>query len=458
MRQIWQDTDFTLAGTERPVRITVDGGEIYRGVLSALPNEEDVSTRINRLCEPFLGIDYPENTGVTRHPEAYRVFTVEDWDGNLLGTQDFIYDWSYEDFRPVLSRPVNGKLDPRMRLPYTMWRTEAGNVEIEITEGSHWIDPDTCSSECFVDYCADCQQDYCASDFDPEPEPVTHIYTNEIQLLGNNRYSDSTLDIYSSSALTFGVSGDYFTVTRSGSTRSRFNLLNRSNPAPTGSTGTISITKDGEEFAEIGYRVTSWSASGDSFFMDSANSISAEEMTFTFTDTPIGDVSYVVAHPEGYGNNFTITSAITLYDYYNVAFVRFLTLLTDDAYVDYGPNCLIKGGNRRTDNENGVLTIRKSAKTNAIFIGTNGDFRETTYSVSLASGYVSIVVYNPIMNGLTDIYLDDTTRWFNSLPDLEQGSGNQNSITKRGKYLASINPVTVHCKDGDITWIPNGRR
>lgn len=134
MKQIWNDTDFTLTGTSRPVRITVDGKEIYKGVLNAYPNEDEVNMLINKVCEPFLEIDYPENTGVTSHPEAYRVFTVEDWDGNLLGTQDFIYDWSYEAFRPVMSKPVNGKLDCRMRLPYTMWRSEAADIDISITD------------------------------------------------------------------------------------------------------------------------------------------------------------------------------------------------------------------------------------------------------------------------------------------------------------------------------------
>ncbi len=134
MKQIWNDTNFTLAGASRPVRITVDGKEIFKGVLSAYPNEDEVNMLINKVCEPFLEMDYPANTGVTSHPKAYRIFRVEDWDGNLLGTQDFIYDWSYEDFRPVLSKPVNGKLDCRMRLPYTMWRSEAADIDISITD------------------------------------------------------------------------------------------------------------------------------------------------------------------------------------------------------------------------------------------------------------------------------------------------------------------------------------
>lgn len=134
MRQIWNDTDFTLSGQTRPVRITVDGKEIFRGVLNAYPNEEDVSMLINKVCEPFLEMDYPASTGVTKHGMAYKVFNVEDWSGNTLGSQDFIYDWSYETWRPVMSNPVNGKLDPRMRLPYTMWMSAAGDVNVNFTE------------------------------------------------------------------------------------------------------------------------------------------------------------------------------------------------------------------------------------------------------------------------------------------------------------------------------------
>lgn len=444
MKQIWNDTDFTLTGTSRPVRITVDGKEIYKGVLNAYPNEDDVNMLINKVCEPFLKMDYPENTGVTSHPEAYRVFRVEDWDGNLLGTQDFIYDWSYEAFRPVLSKPVNGKLDPRMRLPYTMWRSEAGDVEIEVTEGSHWIDPDTCVSECFVDYCADCQEDYCASDF--EPEPVSHIYVDEIQVEGDIPYafSNPVFSIYSVSALTCAISGDYYYVTQSGN-EIRFNLTNTSNPAPTGTTGTISITRGGEEYAEIGYRVTSRSTGTINGF-DTGNSIPVEEMTFTFTGHPGGSGPFVA--PDHGGNNF-IHSGFTISDYYNLIEVKIGTLIADGVYMARNLQCLFDYNN----NPNDVLTFRKSAKTNAIHIVTNSNYVKTEYSVSLASGYCSITVYNPISKGLTDIYLDNTTWWFNSLPDFDDSS--IDNIKKRGKWLSSKNPVTVHCRDGNITWTPN---
>lgn len=132
MIQIWKDTEFTVSALTQPISVTVDGNEIYRGILSSYPGEDSVSTLLNRICEPFLEMDYPATSGVTKHGKAYRIFTVKDWSGNTLGTQDFIYDWSYEDFRPVLSRPVNGRMDCRMRLPYTMWSTSTINIRIDI--------------------------------------------------------------------------------------------------------------------------------------------------------------------------------------------------------------------------------------------------------------------------------------------------------------------------------------
>lgn len=412
MKQIWNDTDFTLTGTSRPVRITVDGKEIFKGVLSAYPNEDEVNMLINKVCEPFLEMDYPANTGVTSHPKAYRIFRVEDWDGNLLGTQDFIYDWSYEAFRPVLSKPVNGKLDPRMRLPYTMWRSEAGNVDVEVMG---WIDPSL-------------------------------IYIREIQVQGNPAYSygDNAFSIYSVSALTCTMSGGYYYATQSG-TDLRFKFTNTSNPAPTGSTGNLTILRDGDIFPIIKYRVTSWNTGTINGF-DTGNSIPVEEMTFTFTGHPDGGWP-LRAFPDIGGNN-NMLSGFTINDYYNIVDVKIGTLIADGVYMAYYPQCLF---NNRGLND--VLTLRKSVKTNAIYIATNRDYSETEYSVSLASDYCSITVYNPTSKGLTDIYLDNTTLWFNSLPDFENFS--IDNIKKRGKWLSSRNPVTVHCTDGNITWTPN---
>ena len=107
MQQIWKDTSFTSTLDTLPFTIWVDGENIYEGVLSKMPGNNEVSMNVNKLCESSLGLDFPENTGVTSHPEAYRVFSIVDSGGTTLATRDFIYDWSYEDFRPVLSSPVN---------------------------------------------------------------------------------------------------------------------------------------------------------------------------------------------------------------------------------------------------------------------------------------------------------------------------------------------------------------
>lgn len=446
MRQIWNDTDFTLSGQERPVRITVDGKEIFRGVLNAYPNEEAVNMLINKICEPFLEIDYPERTGVTSHPKAYRVFMVEDWSGNTLGSQDFIYDWSYETWRPVLSKPVNGKLDPRMRLPYTMWNSTDAEIVINVEKGSHWVDPDTCTSDCPLDYCADCYADYCASDF--EPEPMSDVYVSEIQVPGNTVYSygNPVFTMTSvSSALTCNISSSYYSVSQSGN-NSRFNMVNTSVPAPTGNTGNIVIMRNGDEFADIDYRVTSLNKN-EPFMFDSGNSIPVEEMTFRFADSP-GGVDSVRVNPDS-GNNFGF-SGFTLHDYYNIVVTHLRTIIADGAYLSFNPECYFDMRN----NQNGVLTFRKSAKTNAIYLYTNPDYNKTTYSVELASGYCAIMVYQQwVDKGLTDIYLDNTKWWFNSLPDLD-GLGDE-YLVKRGKFYAGRTPITVHCKDGDVTWIPN---
>lgn len=130
MEQIWKDKVFSAATDTLPIEISVDGETIYKGTLSSFPGSTEVKTQLNRLCESFLSIEYPEASGVTAHPEALRTFIVSDNSGNTLTSVDFIYDWSYEDFRPVLSNPVNGHLDSRMRVPYTLWSGDNGDITI----------------------------------------------------------------------------------------------------------------------------------------------------------------------------------------------------------------------------------------------------------------------------------------------------------------------------------------
>ena len=133
MYQIWKDIYFSANTTELPIRVITGGKTIYEGVLSTYPNETQVRTLLNKICAPYLSMNYPANSGVTSHPEAYKTFTVQDFSGNTLDSKDFIYDWSYEGFNEILSKPVNGHLDPRMRLFYTMYRSTAGNITVNVS-------------------------------------------------------------------------------------------------------------------------------------------------------------------------------------------------------------------------------------------------------------------------------------------------------------------------------------
>lgn len=411
MRQIWNDTDFTLSGQTRPVRITVDGKEIFRGVLNAYPNEEDVSMLINKVCEPFLEIDYPENTGVTSHPEAYRIFTVEDWSGNTLGSQDFIYDWSYETWRPVMSNPVNGKLDPRMRLPYTMWRSAAGSVDIDTIE--------------------------------PKPS----FYTYEIQAPANY-YTDGgynkLFSINTENTILSGISAvisdSYNSLSVSQTYSNQIDFLTNYQYLPTGYTGNIQLKKDGRFYNSLKYVATS-RFNGGVLSGRALETIKIEMLDHDQWTTHMG--GFEARNSEGMNCGVKSTSTFNYFD------IRWGTLIYKGLYVGNQSQAMASAYTQT------ALTISKSSKTNKLYVDTIKSAMPFNYSITLdTGGYCSYYVRNRGASGLTDIYIADTVSWFNGLTEIDMGYPNEKNQYKRGKYLDSPFSVTVHCTDGTIIWQP----
>lgn len=99
----------------------------------------------------------------------------------------------------------------------------------------------------------------------------------------------------------------------------------------------------------------------------------------------------------------------------------------------------------------------------SINVGTIGGYPlkgNMTFSAK-GSKYVGILIrdYSPSDSpySLTDLYLDCTVQWFNSLPMLTDATSDVKYKVplKRGKiYIGKADkPITVHCTDGDVVWV-----
>ena len=465
MQQIWKDTSFTSTLDTLPFTIQVDGETIYEGVLSKMPGKNEVSMNVNKLCESSLGLDFPETTGVTSHPEAYRVFSIVDSGGTTLATRDFIYDWSYEDFRPVLSSPVNGHIDCRMRLPYTMYRSTAGAVDVNIVEEDYWGDTgcdldgictsdNACEIDCDIDGLCEYDSVPCVA-YGGEGVPI-YADTLEFPVGQQNTIqpgsakivnTDYTISgIYEFSASTVGNFVGGLLENQHGSGQTTI-YLDVPFPAETfigKATGTTTLYKVersssiNEEitktpFVDLNLSLTSDVASSPTA---STNHIIVETLSITgFTGSGFNSIS----SEEGY----TFLQYYTTDEHFNIGFKKILTegirLNVTQQYVE-------------TEVNNNVLTIRKSAKDNCLNISTSKKGVQIRF---MQPGYVRYEFETVGQEAsITDIYIEDTVDWFNSLPEVEPYYHQNQKLKYYEAYDENRNHVdrsiTVHCKNGTV--------
>lgn len=128
MKAIWKDSAIQFSASTNYV-IEAAGQSVYSGRCDMLP-DGSCEVLSNKLCQYYVYQDFPLETGVTRNENACKTFVFKDFSGNTVGSDDYICDWSYEDevfSHNVLSNPVNGHLDPRMRL---MWSVFSNNTNV----------------------------------------------------------------------------------------------------------------------------------------------------------------------------------------------------------------------------------------------------------------------------------------------------------------------------------------
>lgn len=127
---IWTyDTPFIQYRIESP-----QGNVILEGRADTRPDGTPPTIYVNRLCEPFLAQELnPAESGLTLQP-AYREFYLyNDLNDALLETYGFLRmysgDWAGED--KALSDPIKENVSKDMNLPFTVFKSDAGQIHIE---------------------------------------------------------------------------------------------------------------------------------------------------------------------------------------------------------------------------------------------------------------------------------------------------------------------------------------
>ena len=145
MKAIWKDDYYAFSNIEKLSYYISDinGNKLYSGKAYAFPGGDTPEGRINlsRICSNYLLNELPDLSTITGtttyvHSAATGTFKVYDNTDTLLTTEDYVWDWSYDDNvsysgTTLMSRPVNGHYVPNQLVFSTQYT--GGQVRTTIT-------------------------------------------------------------------------------------------------------------------------------------------------------------------------------------------------------------------------------------------------------------------------------------------------------------------------------------
>lgn len=132
---IWKDIEFTTSAATLDYTIADESGNtVHQGYTMRMPDQTGITININNRLEEYVTPDFDENienkyNDVVTNGDAYKPYQIiNNATQQQLETYGFLYDWSYEDrwtgqTAYLMTEPINGHLDPRMRTMFTMYNT-----------------------------------------------------------------------------------------------------------------------------------------------------------------------------------------------------------------------------------------------------------------------------------------------------------------------------------------------
>lgn len=141
---IWKDYIIDLGAESAQFRILKDNIAVYNGLATARPGQTNAMVRINDICADFFENALPSliNSDYTSLHTQEFIIQAKDPESSWtqVGDVRFYNDWSYDyDFNPStmgLSFPINGLIDPRMPLVYSVYESSMAIVTLCFRNGS----------------------------------------------------------------------------------------------------------------------------------------------------------------------------------------------------------------------------------------------------------------------------------------------------------------------------------
>ena len=140
---IWKDYFVSLGNVSNvPYRIKLhDGGTlIYSGNAYRRPGDTSIRARINDICADFFTSALPAMSQTDFSLLGFPIsFDIETWDEvnevwenveTVAFDNDWSYDYGHDPERDGVSAPINGRLDSRMPLLYSVY--DATEVEADV--------------------------------------------------------------------------------------------------------------------------------------------------------------------------------------------------------------------------------------------------------------------------------------------------------------------------------------
>lgn len=122
------DDGYSTSADTLDYRITYNGVEIERG--RAYGRDFPIMVYLNRVASEFLKSSFPEGYDVVPDEGACGVFAVTDMNGVVLYQQTYVNGYEGTLGNGVLSEPINGHADPRMRIFYGAYKNSSSSVVI----------------------------------------------------------------------------------------------------------------------------------------------------------------------------------------------------------------------------------------------------------------------------------------------------------------------------------------
>lgn len=134
---IYKDFYYTADTASLEYYIVADDMIIFRGKVWRNPDTGVATVHVGDIIRDYLRFDLPDfrplDDVVTRQENAYKVFGLYNASGTKLDEYKVLFDWygEWNGETKVLSNPIDGILDPRMKILWTIYGPTAMDVIME---------------------------------------------------------------------------------------------------------------------------------------------------------------------------------------------------------------------------------------------------------------------------------------------------------------------------------------